>query len=270
MFVIANNLTTRDSKVNRAFVSREKKGSDDMTSAVAALQGLATTCAAAGAGALEVNLQQHHDRPEAMEFAVKAVQEVTDLPLCLSTNLPGVLEAGLRACRRPPIVNYMSMEKVRLEEMLPLAARHQAHVVLLATEPGQPNDAQDMLRRASILVGAANEAGITDDRIIVDPGLLHVTADPGPRHLMEVVELLRAFPEVFEPGVRSTCWVDNASAGAPKRLRAVINTGVLAMLAGLGLSSVFLDVLDRHNMQAVRLLRVLRNEAIYSARDLEA
>jgi hypothetical protein len=83
------------------------------------------------------------------------------------------------------------------------------------------------------------------------------------------MEFLRALPEAFEPPLRSTCWLGNISAGVPKRLRPVIETALLAVLAGLGLSSVFLDVLRRENMRMVRLIKVLNNEVIYSDRDVE-
>ncbi len=111
-------------------------------------------------------------------------------------------------------------------------------MVLLVSDPAAPTDAREMLRKTAILVGAANETGIPNDDIFVDPGLIHITSELGQRHLVEIMEFLRRLPEVTEPPVKSTCWLANSSAGAPRRLRPVIETALLPMLAGAGLSSV--------------------------------
>lgn len=268
MLVIGNNITTRNAKVEQAF-RWLKAGVKEEQSAVSLLQELATRCVAAGADVLDINIQQHHNRPEAMEFAVRAVQQVTDRQLCLSTSDAVALHAGLRACKGPALAHYVSLDETSLRAILPLIARHGAEAVLLLTDPGMPSDAEEMLRRAAVLVGAANEAGIANDRILVDPGLLHITNDMGQRHFVELVECLRALPESFDPPLRTTCCIGNASAGAPVRLRPLIDTAVLAMLSGLGLSATFVDVLKRENMRMVRLVSILRNEAIYADGDLE-
>jgi hypothetical protein len=42
------------------------------------------------------------------------------------------------------------------------------------------------------------------------------------------------------------------------------------MLASAGLSSVFLDVLQRENMRTLRLLRIFNNEVVYSDSEVES
>ncbi len=264
MFVIASNITSREAAVERLFRQLRKNSWATGDEPLKMLQGLAQRCVAAGADALEVNLQQHDDRPEIMTAVIQTVQEVTDRQICLSTNSPAALEAGLKACRHFPIVNYIALDEDRLKEMLPLAARHGAEVVLLASDPSHPADAQEMMGRSAILVGAANEVGIPNDHLFVDPGLIHITHDIGQRHFVEVKEFLRALPDTFDPLVRSTCWLSNVSVDAPRRLRPIIESIALAELAALGLSSAFMDVLSLENKRTVRLLKVLDNEVIYS------
>lgn len=268
MFLIASNISTRIPAIERLFRRAGAAGWDPGGAAAIQLIALARDCAGAGAGAIEINLQQHHDEPAAMEFAVKAVQGACDLPLCLSSNHPLVIEAGLQACRRPPLVNFLAIDEQRLRGVLPAAAHHNAGLVLLVSDPAAPTDARDMLNKAAILVGAANAAGISNDRILVDPGLIHVTAADGQRHLAEVVEFLRALPEAIDPPVRSTCWLGSSSSGAAGRLRPAIEAALLPMLAGAGLSSVFMDVLRRDNRRAARLVRIFSNEIVYSDGEL--
>jgi cobalamin-dependent methionine synthase I len=270
MFVVANNITTRHSAVNRIFCQAKVGSSARSQPEVTRLQELTKQCVAAGADALEINTQQHYDLPEVMEFAISAVQQITDRRLCLSTNNSQVVEAGLRACKNPPMVNYVSIDETRLKEMLPVIANHGAGVVLLISDPVAPTDAREMLGKAAILVGTVNESGIPNDDILIDPGLLHITSDVGQRHLVEVMEFLRALPEATEPPVKSTCWLANCSAGAPRRLRSTIETALLPLLNGVGLSSVFLDVLRRENRQAARLVKIFNNEVVYSDSEVES
>jgi cobalamin-dependent methionine synthase I len=249
MFVIANNISTRNAKIGRIFGAATRNL--DSEPAEMLIQ-LAEQCDAAGADALEINIQQHYDRPEAMEFAINTIRQVTDKQLCLSTNNVESLEAGLQACERPPLVNYISIDETRLKKMLPMIAKHSAGIVLLVSDPTAPGDAREMLQKTAVLVGAANEAGIPNDSILV-----------------EILEFLRALPDATEPPVKSTCWLANCSAGAPRRLRPVIETTLLSMLAGAGLSSVFLDVLRKVNRQVTQLIKIFNNEVIYSDSELE-
>lgn len=275
MIAIANNLTTRNRRVAEALrpriaesistkaAEKYKKERTDF------LQGLASECVQAGADILEINLQQRYDEPEIMKFAVETVQKATDHQLCLSSRNSNTLKAGLRACWRPPVVNYISLSKERLEETLPVAARYGAEVILLIADPTAPSTIDDILKSAAVLVGAANESGIPNNNIYLDPGVLHVTSDFGQHYSRILLELLPALAGFFDPPVKTTCWVSNISAGAPRRLRPIINNTFLAMLGGAGLSSAFVDVLNKDTMRTIRLIRMLKDETIYSDRELE-
>lgn len=269
MYIISNNITTRKPAIARLFnVARDNDWNPQKPPA-AFLKELAKQCAEAGADGLEIDIQQHNLPPEAMEFAVNVIQQEIDCQICLSTNNYEAMEAGLKACKRFPIANYVSFEEEKLRKMLPLIAKSGAEVILLVSDPARPAEAQEMIEQAAVLVGAANEEGIPNDHIIIDPGLFHVTIEQGQRHMVQVMEFLQALPEAFDPPVRSTCWLGNSSAGAPVRLRPVIETSLLAMLAGTGLSSAFLDVLRKENMRTVRLIKIFRNREIYTDSDVK-
>jgi 5-methyltetrahydrofolate corrinoid/iron sulfur protein methyltransferase len=262
--IIANNITTRNPKVARVFRREMSSCENSGPEAYTDLQDLAQDCDRAGADVLEIDLQQHFDRPDMMQFAVKAVQQITDKQLCLSSNNAAALEAGIKLCKRSPILNYVAMDVKRLQEILPLAVKYNTELVLLLSDPSQPSDARQMMERAAVLVGSAEGEGISHERVIVDPGIFHITTQMGQNHLVEVMELMRALPETFDPPVRTTCWLANSSAGAPARLRPLIETTLLARLSGVGLSSVFLDVLRKDYRRVVRLLKIFDNQEIYA------
>ena len=275
MLAIANNITTRNRRVSEALKLRPAESISPKVAdrikkeRVDFLQELASDCIEAGADILDINLQQRYDEPEIMKFAVETVQGAVNCQLCLSSNRVDTLESGLRACKRPPIVNYVSLDSEKLKDILPLIARYKAEVILVVSSPTALNSTEDILKAAAVLVGAANESGISNKRIILDPGVLHVTSDAGQRHAKTLLELLPAFSEIFDPPIRTTSWINNVSAGAPRRLRPVINNTFLALLAGVGLSSAFVDALNSGTMRTVRLIRILRDDAIYSDRDVD-
>ncbi len=264
MKTIASNITTRNPRVREIIQERVTGSENKEEVSCPGLKDIAESCVAAGADILDINLQQHLDNPETMAFAVRVVQDTTDHQLCLSANNAATLEAGLKICRQVPIINYAAVDTRHLEAILPLAARYKAELVVLISDPAAPLDADHMLEKAAVMVGAANEAGIPNDRLFLDPGLFHITAEGGQRHLAQVIELLRAIPETFNPAVRTTGWLGNSSAGAPARLRPVIESTLLPLLYGLGLSAVFLDVLRRENKRTLSLLKVFNNEQIYA------
>jgi cobalamin-dependent methionine synthase I len=267
MLTIASNISTREPEI-KGLIEQWAEADWEMSRAPEQLVTLLERCVETGADALEINTQQHEDYPQAVEALVKLVQQVSDKQLCLSTNNSDALEAGLKACRRPPFVNYVSMDEGRLKEVLPLIVRYKAGVVFLVSEPAAPTDARDMLEKAAILVGVASEQGLPGERVLIDPGLVHITSDQGQRHLTQVMEFLRGFGSVFDTPVRSTCWLGNSSAGAPADLRPAIEMALLPMLAALGLSSVFIDVLRPEAMRTVRLIEVLNGETVYAEAEL--
>lgn len=268
MLIIANNITTRNPQVASVFKQRVSGGEGNEAASCPGIIDIAESCLSAGADILEINLQQRYDQPETMEFAIKAVQGVTDCQLCLSSDSAATLEAGLKTCKRPPIINYVAMDTQRLQDILPLAARYGAGIILLASDPAQPADARQMLEKAAVLVGAANGMGIPNENIFLDPGIYHVTKEPGQRHMVDVLDFLQAVPDAFEPAVKTTVWLANSSAGAPARLRPVIESALMMNLAGIGASSVFLDVLRKENRRAIHLLKIFHNEAVYADGDV--
>lgn len=264
MLTIANNITARDTKVREIFRNLTRGRSNPEDGPAATLRALAEQCTNTGADVIEINTRRYYDRPEAMEFAVDIVQQATDCQLCLSTSNMETLDSGLKACNYPPVVTCSSIEEPEIQRIMSLTGRYGAEFVLPITEAARILGADEMLKETTMLASMANEQGIPNEKLFVDIGLLYLISEVGQRYFLDAMEFLRALSGAFDPPVRSTCWIGNASAGAPRRLRRSIDNTCLAMLAGLGLSSAFVDALDRDTMRTIRLVRIFRNEVIYS------
>jgi len=94
---------------------------------------------AGGAMVLDVNMGAPLvDEAELMVQAVKLIQRLTDLPLCIDSSIVEVLDAGLAAYQGKALVNSVTAEDERLEAILPLVARYGAAVIAL------PNDEEEI------------------------------------------------------------------------------------------------------------------------------
>jgi len=104
----------------------------------------ALTQVAAGAHMLDVNAGVPAvDEAELLVAAVRAIMEVTDVPLCLDSSVVEALEAALPVYEGKPLVNSVTGEDERLERILPLVKKYGAALIGMANdETGISNDPQ--------------------------------------------------------------------------------------------------------------------------------
>src|SRR5207247_2943874 len=117
---------------------------------------------AAGAHMLDVNAGiPLADEPGMLAEAIRLVQSVTDVPLCIDSSIMEALEAGLAAYEGKPLVNSVTGEEERLERVLPLVAKHGAAVVAITNdETGISEDPDVRFEVARRIVERAADHGI--------------------------------------------------------------------------------------------------------------
>jgi 5-methyltetrahydrofolate corrinoid/iron sulfur protein methyltransferase len=162
------------------------------------------------------------------------------------------MEAGLKLCKKRPLLNSASGRTDSKELMLPLAKKYSTDVVIsVLTDIGCPPDVDSRIESIIDTVTYANELGIPNEDIWVDPILLPVSVDQ--RQVMEVLEFVKILPELL-PGVKSVIGLSNVSNGTPQPLRGILNRTYMVMLAKSGQYSVIADALDEE------LIRLNRGE----------
>ena len=96
------------------------------------IQRMAVAQVEAGAGVVDLNIgPQKKLGHEVMPWIVEAVQEVVDVPLSLDTTNFAAMEAGLKVCKKPAMLNSASADPDRLDSVMQLAARYGAKVIAL-------------------------------------------------------------------------------------------------------------------------------------------
>jgi 5-methyltetrahydrofolate corrinoid/iron sulfur protein methyltransferase len=239
MIIAADNLTGANPLVAQALRDLHPEPLQEMT----------RRCVAAGARMLDLNpgylSRRYEDR---MAFLVDAVQEVTSLPPILDSPNPRVLALGLAACREKPILNAVTLEEEKLQEILPLAVAHQTSVVLLLLDQKShpPPSLEGKVAVAMELRERALDAGLIDHQLIFDPVLPNLR---WPDAWLQTGAGLRAVRylasgALFGLPARTMVGLSNLRSGLRELYPVQMEVTVLALLAGAGLSLALANVLD--------------------------
>ncbi|MDR7522277.1 MAG: dihydropteroate synthase [Armatimonadota bacterium] len=258
MFIIGERINGMFRSVARAIRDRDAN----------AIADLARRQVATGAHALDINTGPTADDPaEVMIWLVQTVQEATDVPLSIDSARPPVIAAGLRACRRPAIINSTTGAKAKLDALLPLAKEYGAGLIALTNdERGIPRNAAARAEIALTIVARAMEAGIPTDRLYLDPIVLPVNAAQD--QCKEALEAVAMFRTLCEPAPHILLGLSNVSQGTTNR--SLINRTYLVMAMALGCDAAILDPMDRDLMDAIRTARILLNREIYAESYLQS
>jgi 5-methyltetrahydrofolate corrinoid/iron sulfur protein methyltransferase len=208
------------------------------------IQDLARAQTEAGADYIDLNLgPAKKDPEETTQWLVNTIQGVTDLPISVDTLNPVAMEAGLKVCKKRPLLNSASGKANSKELMLPLAKKYNTDVVIsVITDQGCPPDIDSRTESIMETVALANELGIPNEDIWVDPIILPVSADQ--KQVAEAIEFISILQDLL-PGVKSTVGLSNVSNGTPEELRGILNRTYMVMLGRRGLYSAIADVLDK-------------------------
>ena len=225
----------RINPTGRKRFAEELRGGDLSTVTVDALAQVR-----AGANMVDVNAGiPMVDEPELLQSMLRTVQDAVDVPICIDSSVIEALEAGLSVYEGRALVNSVTAEDERLDEILPLVAKYGAAVIGLANdETGIPVTPQQRLDCARKIVSAANDHGIATADVIIDPLAMTVGADTEAVTItLETISLIRD-----ELGVNMCLGASNVSFGLPQRH--VLNASFLPMAMAAGLTSAIMSTAE--------------------------
>jgi len=183
-----------------------------------------------GANVLDINIgPARKEGDQLMEWMVKTVEAVSDLPLSLDTTNPVAMEAGLKTVTKArPIINSISLQPERMAIMLPMVTKYNAQMIaLLWGKDGMPRDTNERALMATELVYAANQAGVVNEDIYVDPIVSPVSVEIN--QVLSCAEFMSMIADIA-PGAKTTVGLSNISNGTPDHLRGILNRTYMIML----------------------------------------
>jgi 5-methyltetrahydrofolate corrinoid/iron sulfur protein methyltransferase len=238
MIVVADNLNALNPRVSEALRKLDPKP----------IQELALECAKAKADLIDINpgylSKAQEDR---IVFLIEAVQEVSSLGLILDSPNARILAKGLAACRGKAILNALTLEEIKLKEILPLAVEHQTPLVLLLLDEHSmpPTTLEGKIALAIELRERAVTAGLAEECLLFDPLLPHRSWPEVFLQTRALIEMVRYLSSgaLFNSPCRTIVGLSNLNSGQSKREPFLMEETCLNLLAGAGLSHVLANVL---------------------------
>ncbi len=238
------NVTTR--RLGQAMKDRDPKPIEDM----------AREQEKSGATYLDINIgPASKDGPELMEWLVKTVQEVVDLPLSLDTTNAAAIDAGLAVHKGKALINSASGAPDRMHSMLELAGKYESNVIgLTMTEKGIPRDANERMVIAYDIIMAAAEHNVPVENIFLDPLILPVSV--AQNQAMEGIESVKMFKQLNDPAPKTIVGLSNISNNkkTPDLTKKILDRVYLIMLVEAGLDAAIMDPLDEELVETARSL----------------
>lgn len=211
---------------------------------------------AAGAQVLDVNAGiPLADEPAILAECIRLIQSITDVPLCIDSSIVAALEAGLEAYQGKALLNSVTGEEHRLEQILPLVKKYGCAVVAISNDDsGISEDPEVRFAVAKKIVERAMDYGIPASDVVVDPLVMPIGAiNTAGRQVMQLVKRLRE-----DLHVNTTCGASNLSFGLPNR--SGLNAAFISMAIGSGMTSAITNPLHAQLMQAVRAANVVMGQ----------
>lgn len=178
---------------------------------------------------------------EVLPWLVQLVQAEVDTPLVLDSLNAQALEAALAVCQRRVIINSLSDEERRWQELLPLVVGYRCGAIVMCMgSAGIPDTAQGRLSLAQKLVARALRAGIAPQDLYLDPLVMSLGANWQAGKV--TLETLRLIHQKL-PEVHTICAISNVSFGLPRRR--LLNASFLAMAIAMGVDTLLVNVCDK-------------------------
>ena len=222
----------------------------------------------AGATYLDVNIgPAESNGPELMTWAVKLLQEnFNNVPLALDTANKKAIEAGIHVYNRTngkPIVN--SADAGSRISNIDLAAANDAICIALCSADGIAKDNDERMKHCHNMLERGMSLGMEATDLWFDPLFLVVKGMQDKQ--MDVLNAIKLFAD---EGLKSTGGLSNNSNGAPKALRPIMDSALVAMAMMQGLTSAIVNPNDLRLMETIKSCDIFKNNELYSDSYLDA
>jgi cobalamin-dependent methionine synthase I len=247
--------------------SRKAIGAAIEAQDAAAIQRAAQDQHAAGADFIDVNAGIFVGRePDYLTWLVKTVQEAVEGPCAIDSPNPKAIEAALGAHRGVPLINSISLEKERYDNLMPIIAGTDMKVIALCmSDEGMPETVDDRMRIADKLVNGLLQNNVKIENIFVDPLVqpMSVNNHFGMEFLNAVEQIMQKFK-----GVHTACGLSNISYGLP--VRPFLNQTFMVMAISKGLDGAIVNPLDKWMMANIIAAEALAGKDDYCMKYLQA
>ncbi|WP_343002330.1 methyltetrahydrofolate cobalamin methyltransferase [Intestinibacter bartlettii] len=258
MVIVGEKINTSLKGITEAIKAKDKEF----------IQELAVRQSKQGSDYIDVNCGTLIDVEEEMlPWLVEIVQEVVDKPCCIDSPNPKALESALKVHKGVPMINSITAEKSRYDDVIKLVKQYDAKIVALLIDDANGISPSDEVRtKIGIeLINKMHEDGIQYENMYIDPLIQPISTDSnmGLVALNTIANIKQNFPEVH-----FMCGLSNISFGLPNR--GLLNRTYLAMCMHAGLDGAVLDPGNRKMMSMIFAGEALLNKDRFTKKYLKA
>ena len=209
-----------------------------------------------GADYIDLNAGEFsQDETKYLMWMVETIKSYFNCPLSIDSSSSQAIMAVLDEFEGQYIINSISAEKEKFQELIVPLKKYNCQVVALCMDDrGIPQSAEEKLDIAQKLTEKLTAEGISQENIFLDPLVQPVSVQPN--SALEVLKTIKLIRQ-WNPKVNIICGLSNISYGLPKRR--LLNRAFLVMCREQGLNSVIADPLDKSLMSLLKASEVLLN-----------
>lgn len=225
------------------------------------IQELAKKQVEAGAHYIDINAGTRvEDEIEVLPWLVDVVQEVVDVPLCIDSPNHRAIKEALKRHKGRALINSITDEKDRFEQIVPLLLEFDAQIVALCIdeEIGMPDTADQRMVIVERLAEKLMNLGVAGRDIFFDPLIKPISVNVSFGN--EVLETIGRIKESY-PATHVTCGLSNISFGLPGRKD--VNQAFLVACMTKGMDSAIINPLDEGLMSLLYSTKALLGKDRY-------
>ena len=230
------------------------------------IKELAITQAEAGATFIDVCASTDVSiELETMKWLIDLVQDVTDTPIAVDSPDGEICAKAIEFCKRPGLVNSVSMEGDKIAQVFPaIADTPWECVALLCDDTGIPKSGEQRLKVFADIMEQAKAYKIDPSRLHIDPLVeMLCTSEDGINTVLEVIrEIKQQYPTIHVTGGAS-----NISFNLPARK--FVNQAFLVLAMGAGMDSAIINPLHKHMMGLIYATEALKGNDEYCMEYIE-
>ncbi len=229
------------------------------------VQAMAVSQVENGAQILDINVGMSGiDEKQTMLQALNAVNEVVDVPLCIDSSDPEVVEAALRRYHGRALVNSVSCEKIKLEQLLPAVKKYGAMFIMLPlTDEGLPENFLQRRENLDRIMDKALKLGFEREDMVADGLVATLGANAGAG--LDTLQTIRYCHDTLK--IATVCGLSNISFGLPDR--SYVNSIFLALAISRGLTMAIANPSQELLMRSAFAADLVMNKPEASLRYIE-
>ncbi len=206
------------------------------------------------------------DKEKIIRFFVEGINELSQLMFFIDSTDPEVFELVLKYSARKPIINSFSLERHKLINILPLAAKYDCDIVGLVMSDGfVPTSLEDKIIIAENMLIEAEKAGVKKNQIILDPIIAPLGWEEGLRSNHANLRFIKGMRDIFGEELRFMVGLSNLTTRAAYGTnKSYFQNIFISLLWQANIDFIMLDGFNNEVLKTVRFLSLLESGGVFS------